>query len=91
MNNRPIFPLRRKFEELGLKQQDISLALGISAQYVSKLLNGHASAVLPESMREFLIQLGVDVQDLERECRQWREDFKKSIIESKGIRHESSN
>lgn len=85
MKNLEVFPLRRKIEALGLKQKDISLALGISAQYVSKLLNGNSGAVLPESIREFLNQLGVDVSALERDCEQWRENFKRNLIESKRI------
>jgi len=42
MKNRLIFPLRKKFDELGLKTTDISLALGLSIQHVSKVLNGNA-------------------------------------------------
>jgi transcriptional regulator with XRE-family HTH domain len=85
MKDRPIFPLRREIERLGIKQQDVSLALGISAQYVSKMLNGNASATFPESMREFLSELGLNVPEIERECQRWRDNFKRNLIESKRI------
>jgi len=91
MKSRPIYPLRKKFDELGLTTTDISRALGLSIQHVSKVLNGNASAI-PEAMVEFLKELDVDVRSLENECSRWREDFKRILIESyKGRDHESSN
>ena len=62
MNERDIFPLKKKFDELGLTQKDISLALGVTPQYVSKVIAGVGSTKIPDSMREFLTQLGVDVR-----------------------------
>ena len=79
------YPLRKKFEELGITQKVVGRALGLSAQYTSKVLNGDGGSSFPNSLKEYLIELGVDVVALERECQQWRENIRRSSIEESRI------